>query len=419
MTLQKLIVSIAAVLVLSVSAGAQMYDVLDRVAADRRLRCGCECPYIFQEHARTPVPKGYKAVYLSHYGRHGSRYPWNSKMLKAIGGAFSTADSLGLLTPRGEQLRDDFNAFRTEAELNLGDLLPLGWEQHGQIAEDIYNEFKAVFRSRRKVNARSSITGRAITSMGAFCTGLQKMDRKLDISGDALHTNMPVLNPKYAPEAIRPEEGELLPPAGNESGHAFFSRMLDADEVLGKLFTDTGFIGEQRDRQNLLRHIFSLYQNYLPYSGKPFLEDIFTDEQEVRMWEITNYHASGMLRKPNMARMLAKDIAKSADAALSGTDTAMDARFGHDTVIGYLVGLLNINDELHPVDKADDLKYWFQDFSIPKASTLVFVFYTSPKSDTVLFKLLYNGKEATLPLFHPVSGPYYDFAEMKAWAEAL
>lgn len=137
------------------------------------------------------------------------------------------------------------------------------------------------------------------------------------------------------------------------------------------------------------------------------------------MWEITNYHASGMLRKPNMARMLAKDIAKSADAALSGTDTAMDARFGHDTVIGYLVGLLNINDELHPVDKADDLKYWFQDFSIPKASTLVFVFYTSPKSDTVLFKLLYNGKEATLPLFHPVSGPYYDFAEMKAWAEAL
>lgn len=420
MVLKKLTLFLVAALGLSLCASAQMYDVLDRVTSDRRLQCGCECPYIFDgEHSRTPAPKGYKAVYLSHYGRHGSRYHWNHKPFDEIGLALSKADSLGLLTPKGEQFKSDFDEYRTAAELNLGDLLPLGWEQHEKIAESIYGEFRSVFKARKEVNAMSSITGRAITSMGAFCTGLQKMDSRLDIKGNAVHTDMPVTNPKYAPQSIMPEDGDMLPPAADEGRHEFFARMIDADEALGEIFTDTAFIGPLRERQDLLGHIFSIYQNYAAYSVKPFLEDIFTPEQEIRMWEIYNYFSYVMLRKPGLAKPLMKDIVSRADAALAGGSVAMDARFGHDTVVGYLTGLMNINDATHPVDRAEDLKYWFQNFNIPKAATLVFVFYTSKKSDTTLFKLLYNGEEATLPHLHPVSGPYYDFAELKAWAAKL
>lgn len=418
-TFRKLTASLVLLLGMAFCAGAQMYDVLDKVAADRRLQCGCECPYIFAEHARTSAPKGYKAFYLSHYGRHGSRYPWSKKMLDRIGTALKNADSLGCLTPRGKQFQDDFKQFIATADLNLGDLLPLGWEQHEKIAGNIYTEFKDVFRSNGNVNAMSSVTGRAIASMGAFCTGLQKMDRRLEISGRALHTDMSFTNPRYAPESIRPAEGEHLPHAGKEGGHDFFARMLDADEVLSVLFSDTAFIGSRRDRQDLLSQIYSLYQNYWAYHDKPFMEDLFTDEQKVKLWEVNNNYAYGMVRNPSMARELARDIVSRADSAVAGNGPAMDARFGHDTVVGYLSGLMDINDVVHPLDRADDVKYWFQDFNIPKAATLVFVFYRSRKSDTVLFKLLYNGKEATLPHLHPVSGPYYDFAELKSWAEAL
>ena len=37
----------------------------------------------------------------------------------------------------------------------------------------------------------------------------------------------------------------------------------------------------------------------------------------------------------------------------------------------------------------------------------------------ILFKLLRNGGEATLPQLHPVSGPYYKWSEFKEWASSM
>ena len=59
----------------------------------------CEAP-------GTPAPEGYVPVYVSHYGRHGSRRQ---------AGAYATlpyetmlkADSLGLLTPLGKEFLED------------------------------------------------------------------------------------------------------------------------------------------------------------------------------------------------------------------------------------------------------------------------------------------------------------------------
>ena len=60
-------------------AGAQQYDVLEQVRADWRKASGMEGPHRFDAPALTKAPKGYKPFYISHYGRHGSRYAWDSK----------------------------------------------------------------------------------------------------------------------------------------------------------------------------------------------------------------------------------------------------------------------------------------------------------------------------------------------------
>ena len=80
---------ILAALLLTVAASAQNYNVLDEVRADRLKAAGMEGAYRFEENKLTPAPKGYKPFYISHYGRHGSRYAWTSRAYTEIGDAWT------------------------------------------------------------------------------------------------------------------------------------------------------------------------------------------------------------------------------------------------------------------------------------------------------------------------------------------
>ena len=83
-------------------AFAQQHDVLEQVMSDPRKAAGMEGPHRFEVPAPTPSPKGYKPFYISHYGRHGSRYAWNSKTYTLMHEVLSAAHEAGKLTPRGE-----------------------------------------------------------------------------------------------------------------------------------------------------------------------------------------------------------------------------------------------------------------------------------------------------------------------------
>ena len=50
--------------------------------------------YEFDPIVDTKAPKGFKPFYISHYGRHGSRYEQNSTFARAAMGAFPVLDSL-------------------------------------------------------------------------------------------------------------------------------------------------------------------------------------------------------------------------------------------------------------------------------------------------------------------------------------
>ena len=60
--------------------------------------------YEFREMQATPAPKGYKPVYISHYGRHGSRTNWHISNYNYVIDILEKADSAGILTPEGEEL---------------------------------------------------------------------------------------------------------------------------------------------------------------------------------------------------------------------------------------------------------------------------------------------------------------------------
>ena len=90
MTKKKISSLLTALLLGCTLLSAQQYDVLDKVRADARKSWGMEGPHRLEEMAvPSKSPKGYKPFYISHYGRHGSRYCWSAKTYSLLADAKS------------------------------------------------------------------------------------------------------------------------------------------------------------------------------------------------------------------------------------------------------------------------------------------------------------------------------------------
>jgi len=408
----------AALLLAILPLGAQTYDVMDVVSGNRNLLSGCEGPYRFDAPAMTQAPKGYEPVYISHYGRHGSRYAWNSGTYTTIKKVLDAARDAGSFTERGQQLYNDFYDFYQIPLMNSGDLSELGWDQHTQIAATMARDFSDVFEDGGLVVAEASTSQRAIVSMQAFCVSLQKNAPKVEIRGNSLHTNLPVTNVYSSPAEILPRREGSLPT--KESLADFRARKVDFDAILDNLFKDKGFLEELGGRSNFVSELFTLWAGYHNYSNGQWLEDIFTEEQLEALWEVDNYscylgHSS--YRFHNIA--LLQDIINDADESMAGGVTKAHLRFGHDTVVNAICPLLNLNGCGYMPENADDVKYWFHNYDTPMGANIQFILYKSKKSPDVLFKVLRNGAEATLPQLEAVTGPYYKWSDFKAWADQV
>lgn len=97
----------------------QVYDVLDQLASNRDKIAGVEGPYRFDAEPLTPAPKGYVPFYISHYGRHGSRYAWSTNTYNKIKDVLEAASKADALTPKGKKLYEDYMAFYQVPLMNM------------------------------------------------------------------------------------------------------------------------------------------------------------------------------------------------------------------------------------------------------------------------------------------------------------
>ena len=101
----------------------------------------------------TPTPKGYEPYYISHYGRHGSRYLIGTNDYDRAWKVLLRADSVGKLTDYGKDVLRRVTLLRHEADRRLGELTQLGAEQHRGIARRMYERFPKVFKGEASIDA--------------------------------------------------------------------------------------------------------------------------------------------------------------------------------------------------------------------------------------------------------------------------
>ena len=119
--------------------------------------------------------------------------------------------------------------------------------------------------------------------------------------------------------------------------------------------------------------------------------------------------------QPYSQRNLLRNIIAQADSCIGLSNPGATLRFGHDTMVMPLVCLLDLNQNGRQIVDLEKLapENWVDYKIFPMAANLQFVFYRKNATDKdVLFKVMLNENEATLPL-KAVSGPYYRWKDFR------
>ena len=400
------------VLMAAVASWAQSVSALDQLKADPRKSYGTDYPYTFTTQPLTKAPKGYKPFYISHYGRHGSRYYWNAMLYQELSRLLTTAHEKHLLTAEGEAFFEKFMAAKDELTAGVSELSDLGWEQHQRIARTMYNNFPEVFRRGGNVLAISSLTGRCVLSMSAFCQELVQCNPKIEVreqsarktlNGVVPTDNQNPLKRKFRRDTARWER--------NKDRFQFDESLRD--KVVKRVFTSTDSLpgNLQRVGDNLI----NLYTSLPSIGHEGMMGRLITDDEMAARWEQSNLGSYSWVFLPRYEMIpILEDIITKADAVIEGrSDHISDLRFGHDTCLGPLTVLMGINGaDLDPEDPYE-VKNCYQNWQTGKASNLQLVFYRGKKStDAILVKCLLNGVEARLPIATD-RFPYYKWTDLR------
>lgn len=376
---------------------------------------------------QTKAPRGYKPFYISHYGRHGSRYLIADRDTKWLVDLFDNARSQGALTTLGQDVCKRLHTVWTEAEGHGGDLTPLGVRQHRGIAGRMFLSFPDVFKgSGRHISARSTVVLRCAMSMVAFGDRLKELNPQLGISYEASEKYMSYLN-FHTEESNRFTDGKTGPWV--EEYRKFEAAHTQPDRLVKSLFSNDDFILKRVNPAELMWGLYWVASDAQNTENRVSFYDIFEPQELFDLWQCINYrfyvgnanHADGHGIVVANARSLLRNIIDSADEAIKNDTTAATLRFGHDGNVIPLAAIMGIGGTDVSVSKpADVYKVWSDFKVVPMAANIQIVFFRKEKgpADDIIVKVLHNENEVHIPVSTDMF-PFYKWSDVRRYYESL
>ena len=392
----------------------------------------------------TKAPVGYKPFYISHYGRHGSRFHQPADHYHALYNTLAKADSAGKLTDLGKSLLERAKFLDEYASPRAGDLTQLGVAQHQGIAKRMVKNFPEVFKNDAYVEAYASTSVRCVVSMAAFLEELHALKPKVEIHQESGKYLMSFISPLDFGKII----GESNTPAWQKENEKLYSH-VDPTRMMRAIFNDSNYIQKNVDAGDLFSKIYEIGNSL---QGSPEIEfnfdDLWTEEDLTARWHAQNawwYSVLGnnpFAKKQGLdnARPLLKNVLDVADKVIAADTTKADKtakaakktsatlRFGHDTVIIPFTALLQLEKDslkvgIETADMENLHKVW-RDYEItPMAANEQFIFYKSTKKGTpILVKVMLNEIEQKLPVAcdsatvkNCPAAPYYRWDDVREY----
>ena len=407
-----------------------------QLIAENPDRAACNMhSYEFLPIVDTPAPAGFQPVYISHYGRHGSRYDLSSSVCDRAIRTLAKADSLGQLTSTGRELLGTIKIIAKEHEGMGGELSPRGGREHQQLAERMAGRFPEVFsqEGRSDVNVVASTVQRCIVSMANFTSSLKGAFPTIHLQMTSGERFSPIIrlsnNKTHLSLPEKRGDGISRGAQGRQDKGKRDAAPLDGnfDQFMSKVFVRPETVTKE-DRDDFIRSVYKAggFCQDLDFLGVEVYRTYFTIDELYSLWKEENNTVYGRWansiengeKNTQQAIPLLRDIITKADQALeSGSTVVADLRFGHDMGYMALAALLGIDtDDGERYHQAEAYRHWMSFEMVPMAANLQFIFYRNQEG-VALVKILRNEKEVSLPGLIPYAGPYYKWDDVKGIIE--
>lgn len=384
------------------SFSAYGLTVKEEVTANPAKAGGVYYAYPGPADSLSVAPAGYEAFYISHYGRHGSRYLISDDDYVRVIRHFQTADSLGLLTPLGKDVLGRLEMVWSEADGRGGELTPLGARQHKGIARRMYENYPTVFPDSAEITARSTQVMRCAHSMMAFCEGLKEMNPSLVIPKESSKRWMSHLC-WWTPEAA---EWNSDRGPWKKVYDDFEKANINPDRLSASLFDSID--GLPLSKEDMMWGLYWVAVDMQNMETNVGFFDVFTPDELYSLWRVNNlsfyihnssYPMSEGLIVAN-ARNLLDNIILTADEYIAEGKTGATLRFGHDGNITPLSALMKLDGFCGEESDPEKVEEAWANFKVtPMASNLQVVFFRPVEGEgEILVKFMMNENDVELPI---------------------
>jgi len=369
----------------------------------------------------TPAPKGYEPFYVSHYGRHGSRYLIGDNDYKRVLDLMQKAHDAGVLTPLGEDALQRIKKVWELSEGHGGDLSALGARQAHNIAARLYDAYPAIFKNGGAVTARSTISLRCSLTMSAFCEGLKEKNPLLQVTRESSNKHMSYLC--YHSEESSEFNSERGP--WREEYRKFEEKHVKGERLATSLFGSSDYIHKNINPTELAWSFYWLAVDMQDTETGVSFYDLFTKQELYDIYQVFNYrfycqdanYAGGRGMAFTNCHPLLRNIIAGAEAAIAGTGDVATLRFGHDGNLIPLSGVLGLKDCYNSVSDPYEFAAAFKSWKIaPMAGNIQIIFFRNKKND-VICKFLHNEQETEVPAIKTDIFPFYHWNDVKSYYE--
>lgn len=377
--------------------------------------------YPFKDIARETPPKGYKPFMISHYGRHGARFHGDDTQGLKVYAVLDSAHCNGHLTQLGEELYSYIGAFYQLYAGHAAELTEKGRLQHRELAHRMWDAYPEVFKAHPEITAVATLVPRVILSMGAFCDGLKDRDPSLWTVQRSNQTDLIDLAPHQLIPDFKGKE-RLSWAAAREFG----LEHIHTEAFIERIFGDSDYaIPSYPSAVSFMRNVGYLLSNAPCLDVElPVAPAVFSPEELERIWEVDNtvhYQNYGPCPETSfisqMHPLLEHIISQAQEDIASGKPTVR-LRFGHDVDIMALLVMLEAEGWTGATGCLHEVKNVWQNWRIPMAANLQFVFFRHPRKEEILLQVLLNEESVTLPI-ESVTGHFYSWKEFETYYKNL
>lgn len=373
--------------------------------------------YPFREVVRETPPRGYKPFMISHYGRHGVRFHADDTQGEKVYAVLDSAHRNAHLTPLGEQLYDYIVRFYNLYAGHAGDLTQKGRMQQRELAHRMWDRYPEVFKAKPEITAVSTLVPRVILSMGAFCDGLKDRAPSLWIPQRCSKPDAAILAPHQFIREFRDKEK-----VGWALARELSEEIIPTEDFCERIFGKRDYsIASYPSSVSFMRNVCFLLSNAPGLDVElPPAPEVFTAEELKLIWEGNNavhYFNYGLHPGtsfvPEMRPLLNHIVSQAQEDIAAGKPTVR-LRFGHDVDIMALLVMLEAEGWTGVTTDIHEIKNVWQNWRVPMAANLQFIFWRHPRKADILLQVLLNEEPINLPL-EPVAGSFYSWKEFEEY----